>query len=60
VSYFLYQCGTDIPDDVDQDDFQLVVSVPYQGGLAITQTPQIPYLDLLNLRKDIFAMIGDP
>merc|ERR1712238_328988 len=47
-------------DDVNQDDFQLVVSVPHQGGLALTQTPQIPYVELLNLRKDVVAMIGDP
>jgi len=60
LQYLLYQCGTDIPDDVDQDDFQLVVSVPHQGGLALTQTPQIPYVELLNLRKDIIALIGDP
>merc|ERR1712238_553024 len=44
----------------DQDDFQLVVSVPHQGGLALTQTTQIPYVELLNLRKDMIAMIGDP
>mmetsp|Transcript_51271 Transcript_51271/g.57303 ORF Transcript_51271/g.57303 Transcript_51271/m.57303 type:complete len:106 (+) Transcript_51271:252-569(+) len=36
VIYILYQCGTNIPDDVDQDD---------QGGLALTQTPQIPHVE---------------
>jgi len=60
VSYLLYQCGTDIPDDVNQDDYELVVSVPHQGGLALTQTPQIPYVELLNLRKEVIALIGDP
>jgi len=60
LQYLLYQCGTEIPDDVDQDDFQLVVSVPHQGGLALTQTPMIPYVELLNLRKDIIAHLGDP
>jgi len=38
----------------------LVVSVPHQGGLALTQAPQIPHVELLNLRQDVIAMIGDP
>jgi len=61
VSYLLYQCGTTPPEDViEEGDFELVVSVPHQGGLALTQTPQIPYVELLNLRKDVVALIGDP
>jgi hypothetical protein len=60
-SYLLYQCGTQIPQDVvDANDFDLVVSVPHQGGLALTQTPQIPYVELLGLREEVIAYIGDP
>jgi len=61
VSYLLYQCGTEIPQDVvDANDFKLVMPVPHQGGLAITQTPQIPYIELLGLREQVIALIGDP
>lgn len=62
-SYLLYQCGTEIPQDVIDDpnnDFDLVVPVPHQGGLALTQTPQIPYVELLGLREDVIAYIGNP
>lgn len=60
-SYLLYQCGTEIPQDVvDTLHFDLVVPVPHKGGMAITQTPQIPYLELLGLREEVIAYIGDP
>jgi len=59
-SYLLYQCGTEIPQDVvDANDFDMVVSVPHQGGIAITQTPQVPYLELLGLREQVIAYVGD-
>lgn len=61
VSYLLYQCGTDIPQDViDANDFKVVTSVPLKGGMAITQTPQVPYLELLGLRQEVIAYIGNP
>lgn len=61
TSYLLYQCGTEIPQDVvDANDFDLVVSVPHKDGIAITQTPQIPYLELLGLREQVIAYIGNP
>jgi hypothetical protein len=60
-SYLLYQCGTDIPDDVvAANDFDLVVPVPHRGGLALTQTPQVPYVELLGLREEVIAYIGNP
>ena len=61
-TYLLYQCGTEIPDIVTNGDFEfdLVVSVPHQGGLALTQTPQIPYVELLGLREEVIAYVGDP
>jgi len=58
--YLLYQCGTEIPDDVNQDDFDWVGPVPHKGGLALTQTPQIPYIELLGLREEVIALIGNP
>lgn len=58
--YLLYQCGTEIPQDVvDASEFDLVVSVPHKGGMALTETPQIPYMELLGLREQIIAYIGD-
>ena len=58
-SYLLYQCGTEIPQDVvDANDFDVVVPVPLQNGIAITQTTQIPYLELLGLREEVVAYIG--
>jgi len=59
--YLLYQCGTDVPQDViDNGDFDLVTSVPLKGGLALSETPQIPYVEMLGLREEIIAYIGDP
>lgn len=61
VSYLLYQCGTTIPQDVvDANSFDLVAPVPHQGGIALTQTPQIPYLEMLGLREEVIAYIGNP
>ena len=58
--YLLYQCGTEIPQDViDAGSFDLVTSVPHKGGLALTETPQIPYVELLGLRDEIIAYIGN-
>merc|ERR1719343_1464424 len=60
-SYLLYQCGTEIPQDVvDAGNFDVVAPVPHQGGIALTQTPQIPYLELLGLREQVIAYIGNP
>lgn len=59
--YLLYQCGTDIPQDVvNSGNFDLVAPVPHKGGLALTQTPQIPYVEMLGLREKVIAYIGDP
>ncbi|KAL3917280.1 MAG: hypothetical protein SGILL_004789 [Bacillariaceae sp.] len=61
VSYLLYQCGTDPPqDEIDSGKHQLVLPVPHKGGVAITQTPQIAPMELLGLREEIVAYIGNP
>ena len=61
VSYLLYQCGTEPPqDEIDSGKHQLIVSVPHKDGVAITQTTQIAPMELLGLREEIKAYIGDP
>lgn len=61
ISYLLYQCGTIPPqDEVDSGRHHLVLPVPHQGGVAITQTPQIPPMELLGLREEIIGYIGNP
>ncbi|CAB9510509.1 expressed unknown protein [Seminavis robusta] len=62
-TYLLYMCGTQeqIPaKELEPGKHHLVLSVPHTGGVAITQTTQIPYLELLGLRRQIVAYIGDP
>jgi len=60
-SYLLYQCGTEPPpDEVSSGKYHTVLPVPHVGGLAITETPQIPPLEMLARRSEILAYIGDP
>lgn len=60
-SYLLYQCGTEPPqDEVDSGRHHLILSIPHTGGVAITETPQIPYIELLGKRTEIVAYIGNP
>ncbi|KAG7356720.1 ABC transporter substrate-binding protein [Nitzschia inconspicua] len=60
-TYLLYQCGATPPmEEVLSGRHQLVLPIPHKGGLAITETPQIPPLELLGLRQEIIAYIGDP
>jgi hypothetical protein len=60
-TYLLYQCGATPPaDEVLSGRHNLILPVPHKGGLAITETPQIPSLELLGLRQEIIAYIGDP
>ena len=60
-SYLLYQCGTEPPaDEVESGKHHLVVSVPHEGGVSVTETPQIPLMELLGLRREVKAYIGNP
>jgi ABC-type Fe3+-hydroxamate transport system substrate-binding protein len=60
-TYLLYQCGASPPaEEVSSGRHHLVLPVPHKGGIAITETPQIPPLELLGLRQEIIAYIGDP
>lgn len=60
-SYLLYQCGTEPPqEEVDSGKYHFVLSIPHTGGVAITQTPQIPPIELLGKREEIIGYIGNP
>jgi hypothetical protein len=60
-TYLFYQCGAQPPqDEVDSGRHNLILPVPHRGGVAITETPQIPSLELLGLRTEIIAYVGDP
>ncbi|KAG7354432.1 periplasmic binding protein [Nitzschia inconspicua] len=60
-TYLLYQCGAVPPmEEVFSGRHHMVLPIPHKGGLAITETPQIPPLELLGLRQEIIAYIGDP
>ena len=58
----LYLCGTQdaIPEEELDGRHHLVLKVPHTGGIAITETPQIPYLEMLGVRRQVIAYIGDP
>jgi hypothetical protein len=55
-SYLLYQCGTTPPES----DYHVALPVPHTGGVAITETVQIPPLEILGKRSEIKAYIGNP
>ena len=59
-TYLLHLCGTEPPASELDGRHHLVLPIPHKGGLAITQTTQIPYLELLGLRREVIAYIGDP
>ena len=60
-SYLLYQCGSEPPaDEVEGGEHHIILSVPHTGGVAVTETPQIPPPELLGRRKEIIAYIGNP
>lgn len=62
-TYLLYWCGTldQVPaEEMEVGKHHLVLSVPHTGKVAVTETPQIPLLELLGLRREIIAYIGDP
>jgi len=60
-SYVFYQCGTEPPaEEIDSGKHHLILPVPHKGKVAFTQTPQIAPMELLGLRREIDAVIGDP
>lgn len=60
-SYLLYQCGTTPPEhELVEGRHHLVLPVPHTAGIAVTETPQIPHMELLGKRRDMIAYIGNP
>jgi hypothetical protein len=58
ATYVLYQCGTEPPTDVP--DVNATIPVPLQHGVALTTTTSLPHFELLGLRDEIKAYLGDP
>jgi len=59
LSYLLYQCGTDIPqDEISKHNVTIPVPLPEDFGLHYTTF--IPYMELLGKRGSISTMQGDP
>jgi hypothetical protein len=59
-TYLLYQCGSEPPADQLDGRHAAVVSIPLLGGVAITQTPMIAYLEQLGLMEEISVFISNP
>jgi len=57
AKYLLYQCGT-TPPETEPDEFNMILPVPLQDGIALTQTTYIPHVELLGKRTDIEYYIG--
>mmetsp|Transcript_8175 Transcript_8175/g.13886 ORF Transcript_8175/g.13886 Transcript_8175/m.13886 type:complete len:489 (+) Transcript_8175:127-1593(+) len=57
TSYLLYQCGlSTMPfDETELAQFDSVFPVPYEGGIVVTATTQIPNVEILGRRDQIYA-----
>ena len=55
LTYVLYQCGSPKPDLGDVH----YISVPV-SNFSLTETPQIPHIELLGMRHEITAYASDP
>ena len=61
TSYLLYQCGTEPPqEEVESGKHHLIISVPHEGKLALTETVQITPIELLGLREEVIGYLDDP
>jgi hypothetical protein len=56
--YLLYQCGTEPPTNM-KDNVNLTLSIPLQNGIALSVTPHLPHMELLGVRDQIKAYLGD-
>jgi len=59
-TYILYQCGTEPPTIENESAVHgaKIISVPIAGA-GVSQTPQISYMEILNLRNKISVYYGD-
>lgn len=56
TQYLLYQCGLPVPlDETEVAKFDSVFAVPYDGGIVVTTTTQIPNIEILGRRRQISA-----
>eukprot|EP00977_Amphora_coffeiformis_P005770 scaffold1221_cov207-Amphora_coffeaeformis.AAC.29 len=58
TSYLLYQCGTEPPTGME-GTVNLTLPIPLQGGIALSTTPHLPHMELLGVRDEIKAYLGD-
>ncbi|CAB9508300.1 expressed unknown protein [Seminavis robusta] len=59
LTYLLYQCGSDPPEEHLDGRHAAVLSIPIQS-VAIASTPLISYMELLGLRRTIKGYVGNP
>ncbi len=57
TSYLLYQNGTQPPPSSQLD--VVVIEIPLLGDIGVTETPTIPYLELLGVQTRVKAYLGD-
>lgn len=56
TQYLLYQCGLPMPlNETELANFDSVLPVPFDGGLVVTATTQIPNIEILGRRRQISA-----
>ena len=55
TTYMLYQCGFEEVPVVEEEVIHGTYPVPFEGGLVITETTQIPNIEILNRRNQIVA-----
>ncbi|KAL7564828.1 hypothetical protein ACA910_021084 [Epithemia clementina (nom. ined.)] len=58
-SYLLYQCGTDVPTDLNTSEFAAVLEIPLKTA-GLTQTPMITFMEQIGARDKIGAFLTDP
>jgi len=59
MSYLLYQCGTDIPQD-EVSKHNVTIPIPLPDDFGLHYTTFIPYMELLGKRGSISSMYGSP
>jgi hypothetical protein len=59
LSYLLYQCGTDILDNIDVSAFDGIYEIPVTTGFAVTQTTSLAYLNDLGVIPDGLKAYGN-
>lgn len=57
TSYLLYQNGTQQPPSSSSD--VVVIEIPLTGDIGVTETPIIPFLELLGVQTRVKAYLGD-